>query len=60
MSPSIVSDQYRQLNSDEITKKPKFDKPEKIDPHTPQGWQFHTYLSYKLLADNLEPPLVNA
>ena len=57
--PSIISDQYKQLNENDISKKPKFSNPEKIDPHGPDGWEFHTYLTYKFLADNLKPPLVN-
>ena len=58
--PSIVSTHYRLLIKEDITKQPKFYEPEKIDPHTTEGWQFHSYLSYKLLADNLKPPLINA
>ena len=58
--PSIVSNQYRQIYENDISKKAKFSYPEKIDPHAPEGWEFHTYLTYKLLIDNLKPPLVNA
>ena len=37
--PSIVSNQYRQIYENDISKKAKFSYPEKIDPHAPEGWR---------------------
>ena len=58
--PNIVSDQFSELSRQTINKKSIFDKPDSIDPHTADGWEFHSYLTEKLLIDNLKPPLVQA
>ena len=60
--PSIISDEFSELIKEDIYKEyNKFLlKSDKIDPHTSDGWYFHTYLSFKLLLDNFESPLINA
>ena len=58
--PSIVSDQFSELNKKTNIRKRKFYQPNKIDPHTSLGWDFHAYLTNKFLIDNLEPPFINA
>ena len=62
--PAIISDQYSELNKQDVineyNKLLKDAKLNKIDPHTPKGWRFHTALAYKLLIENFPSPLVNA
>ena len=60
--PSIISDEYSEIIKDEIYKEYKklLAKSNQIDPHTSDGWYFHTYLSFKVLLDNFESPLINA
>ena len=62
--PAIISDQYSELNKqdviDEYNNLIKDAKLNKIDPHTPKGWRFHTALTYKLLIENLPSPLIDA
>ena len=62
--PAIISDQYSELNKQDVineyNKLLKDAKLNKIDPHTPKGWRFHTALAYKLLIENLPSPLIDA
>ena len=62
--PAIISDQYSELNKQDVINEYnmliKDAKLNKIDPHTPKGWRFHTALTYKLLIENLPSPLVDA
>ena len=59
--PNLVSDEFRELNKDEVNREYNklYIRRDKIDPHTCDGWKFHTFSVYKLLLDNFEFPLVD-
>ena len=60
--PSILSDQYSVLDKDFVFKEYQklFNKLEKIDPHTADGWSFQTLSSMKLILENFQTPIIEA
>ena len=59
--PNVISDEYKILNKNFVNNEYNkyFDKKDRINPHTREGWNIQTYSSYKLLSDNYPEPLID-
>ena len=59
--PNIISDEFTELRRDYILMEydELYKKKDRIDPHTCEGWWFHTLSVHKLLFENFDFPLVN-
>ena len=60
--PSILSDQFSELDKSYVYREYEklFNKLQKIDPYTSDGWSFHTLSAMKLMLDNFEAPIIEA
>ena len=59
--PNIISDEFIEIRKDStyVEYNKLFNKKDKIDPHTCDGWRLHTLSVYKLFLDNFNFPLIN-